>query len=52
MCYSEYALFNYYYSSEQVKEDEMGETCGTHEGEKCIQVFGGGALRSKSTWKT
>jgi hypothetical protein len=37
----------------QIKEDEVGKACGTHErGEKNVKVFGGKARRKEITWKT
>jgi hypothetical protein len=39
-------MFSKYNKNYQIKEDEMGRICGTHEGEeKCIQVLGGNATR-------
>jgi hypothetical protein len=36
-----------------MKENEVGETCGTHgRGEETIQGFGGKARRKETTWKT
>jgi hypothetical protein len=37
----------------QVKANEVGVACGTHErGEKSVQGFGGKARRKETTWKT
>jgi hypothetical protein len=39
--------------SNQIKENEVGGTCGVHgTGEKCVQGFGGIARRKETTWKT
>jgi hypothetical protein len=36
----------------QIKENEVGGTCGTHgRGEECVQGFDGKARRKKTTWK-
>jgi hypothetical protein len=41
------------YSGEKMKENNMGETCGTKGAdEKCIQAYGGEALRKQTPWKT
>lgn len=32
--------------------DELGGTRGIHEGQKCIEGFGGKALSKEATWKT
>jgi hypothetical protein len=39
--------------ADQIKENEMGEACGTHgTGEKSVQGFGGKARIEKTTRKT
>jgi hypothetical protein len=39
--------------SDQIKEDEVGGTCGTHgEGERCLQGFGWESRREETTGKT
>jgi hypothetical protein len=39
--------------SSQVKANEVGGACGTHErGEKSVQGFGGKARGKEITWKT
>jgi hypothetical protein len=39
--------------SDQVKEDEMGVTCGAHgKDEKCVQNFGQSTRRDETTRKT
>jgi hypothetical protein len=36
-----------------MKENEVGGTCGTHEGgEESVQGFGGKARRKETTWNT
>jgi hypothetical protein len=48
-----FVLITGYYYADQIKENEMGEACGTHgRGEKRVQYFGGKARRKKTTWKT
>jgi hypothetical protein len=38
---------------DQIKENEVGETCGTHgRGEECVQGVDGKARRKETTWKT
>jgi hypothetical protein len=38
---------------DQIKENEVGGTCGTHgRGEECVQVFDGKARRKETTCKT
>jgi hypothetical protein len=38
-----YVLLTTYYSGDQTKNNEIGGTCGTYEGEdRCLQRFGGG----------
>jgi hypothetical protein len=37
----------------QIKENEVGGTCGIHgRVEECIQGFDGKAIREETTWKT
>jgi hypothetical protein len=37
----------------QIKENEVGGTCGTHRrGQECVQGFDGKARRKETTWKT
>jgi hypothetical protein len=39
---SRLSLFNKHSEGDQMKEDEMGQACGTHGGEqRCVQDFGG-----------
>jgi hypothetical protein len=49
-------LHNMYSSPDiirQVKANEMGGACSTHErGENSVQGFGGKARRKETTWKT
>ena len=47
------ALLTNYYSGDQIKNCEMGGTCGTYGlEEKCIQGFGGETWGKETTWKT
>jgi hypothetical protein len=42
-----------YYQANQIKENEVGGTCGSHgRGEECVQGFDGKDRRNESTWKT
>ena len=39
-------LISEYYSSDQIKKNEMGRACGTNGKQgRCIQGFGGGNMR-------
>jgi hypothetical protein len=39
--------------ADQIKENEVGGTCGTHgRGEESVQGFDGKARRNETTWKT
>jgi hypothetical protein len=47
------SLIPRYHYADQVKANEMGGACGTHErGEKIVQSFGGKARRKETTGKT
>jgi hypothetical protein len=42
-----------YYYADQIKENEVDGTCGTHwRGEECVQGFDEKARRKETTWKT
>jgi hypothetical protein len=48
-----YLLLPKYYYADQIKENEVGRTCGMHgRGEECVQGFDGKARREETTWKT
>jgi hypothetical protein len=37
----------------QIKEDEVGGTCGTHGGgERCVMGFWSGGPKEETTWKS
>jgi hypothetical protein len=42
-----------YYQADQIKENEVGRTCGTYgRGEESGQGFGGKARGKETAWKT
>jgi hypothetical protein len=48
-----FILLPRYYQADQIKEDEVGRTCGTHgRGKECVQGFDGKARRKETTCKT
>jgi hypothetical protein len=48
-----YIMMNFTACILQIKEDEVGGTCGTHGGgERCLQGFGWEDLRYETTGKT
>jgi hypothetical protein len=45
-------IINYKCGINQIKENEVGRTCGMHGREKSVQGLGGKARRKETTWKT
>jgi len=47
-----YVLLTKYYSGYQIEKNEMGGACSMYGvEERCIQGFGGGNLKERTTWK-